>query len=98
MLTVLRNDFPAGSGPAVTSFAEKVGTEGEVTCLGPGLCVTPDVDTARFAEAGLGSMEPRVEGPTLELLDFATGSEGSGPVGGAIDGLDGRGSDMPDIV
>lgn len=37
-------------------------------------------------------MDGREAGPTFETRDFATGSEGSGPVGGAIDGRDGRGS------
>jgi hypothetical protein len=34
----------------------------------------------------------------LELLDFATGSEGKGPVGGAIEGREGRGSELPDMM
>jgi hypothetical protein len=46
----------------------------------------------------LGSNEPRGAAPMLELLDFATGNEGKGPVGGAIDGRAGRGSELPDIL
>lgn len=34
----------------------------------------------------------------MELLDFGTGSEGKGPVGGAIEGRDGRGSELADMV
>ena len=46
----------------------------------------------------LGSNEPRGAAPMLELLDFATGNEGKGPDGGAIDGRAGRGSELPDIL
>lgn len=34
----------------------------------------------------------------LEERDLGTGNEGKGPVGGAIDGLDGRGRELPDMV
>lgn len=34
----------------------------------------------------------------LELRDLATGSDGKGPVGGAIEGLEGRGSELPDML
>lgn len=98
ILTVFRSVFPAGKGPAEMSFAGKVGTDGEVTCLGLGLCVTTEVDTARFAAAGLGRRLPREAGPILELRDLGTGREGRGPVGGAIEGRDGRGSELVDMV
>ena len=39
-----------------------------------------------------------VAGPALELRDFATGSDGKGPVGGAIEGRDGRGSEFADML
>lgn len=45
--------------------------------------------------ANAGRSEPgeeREAGLTLEARDFATGNEGSGPVGGAIEGREGRGS------
>lgn len=50
-----------------------------------------------------GSSEARVvvvavAGPALELRDFATGSDGKGPVGGAIEGRDGRGSEFADML
>lgn len=48
--------------------------------------------------AGLGSSELRVVGPTFELRDLGTGSEGSGPVGGAIEGREGRGSELADML
>lgn len=51
-------------------------------------------ETARLAEADAGSSEPWVArdgAPTLDARDFATGSEGNGPVGGATEGRDGRG-------
>lgn len=44
--------------------------------------------------AGEGSSEAeddRDAGLTLETRDFATGRAGRGPVGGAIEGRDGRG-------
>jgi len=34
----------------------------------------------------------------FEWRVFATGSEGNGPVGGAIEGREGRGSVVPDIL
>jgi hypothetical protein len=37
-------------------------------------------------------------GRTFEVRDLATGSEGKGPVGGAMEGLDGRGIVLPDIL
>lgn len=97
ILTVFRSDFPGGSEPAALTSAEKVGTEGEVTCFGPGLCVITEVDTARLADAGLGSREPREPAPKLGLRVFATGRDGSGPVGGAMEGLAGRGRELVDI-
>lgn len=45
-----------------------------------------------------GSSEGRDVGPALALRDFATGSEGSGPVGGAIEERAGRGSELPDML
>lgn len=48
--------------------------------------------------AGLGSSELRVVGPTFEFRDFATGNEGRGPVGGAIEGREGRGSEFVDMA
>ena len=48
--------------------------------------------------AAPGSSELRVVGPTWELRDLGTGSEGKGPVGGAIEGRDGRGSELADMV
>jgi hypothetical protein len=41
-----------------------------------------------------GSSDVRVDGPTLELRDLGTGNEGKGPVGGAIEGRAGRGSEL----
>jgi hypothetical protein len=58
-------------------------------------------DTARAVVVGgirdaaepllLEATEPFIE-PTEFFLDFVTGSEGRGPVGGLSDGRDGRGS------
>jgi hypothetical protein len=36
--------------------------------------------------------------PMFEWRVFATGSEGKGPVGGAIEGREGRGSVVPDML
>jgi hypothetical protein len=36
MLTVLRSDFPGGSGPGAACSAAIVGTEGESACFAPG--------------------------------------------------------------
>jgi hypothetical protein len=36
--------------------------------------------------------------PMLEWRVFATGNEGSGPVGGAIEGREGRGRELPDMM
>jgi hypothetical protein len=52
-------------------------------------------DTARAAGGRLGSSEAeglRWAMPTLEWRVFATGSDGNGPVGGASEGREGRGS------
>lgn len=100
MLTVLRRDLPGGSGPAGESVVVRVGTlEAEfvwVFCMGR--CGRADDETALLAAVVLlgraGSSEPgdeRAAGVIFETRDFATGSEGSGPVGGAMEGRDGRG-------
>lgn len=34
----------------------------------------------------------------MDVRDLATGNEGNGPVGGAIEGREGRGSVLPDMV
>ena len=67
--------------------------------FGVGRCGRADEETALLLLLLLlarpGSSEPgdeRAEGAMFETRDFVTGSEGSGPVGGAIDGRDGRGS------
>ena len=97
MLTVLRRDLPCGSGPAAESVVVMLGTvEGElVRPLGDGRCGSADEEAARIAEAGEASTEPdevRETGLELEARDLGTGSEGSGPVGGAIEDREGRGS------
>lgn len=97
MLTVLRNDLPGGSGPAGESSAVRVGRlEAEFVWPFPDRWGRADEETALLATAGLGSSEPgeaRDAGLTLETRDFAMGSEGSGPVGGAMEGREGRGSE-----
>lgn len=102
MLTVFRSVLPSGSEPTGAPSAVNVGTEGELPCLVAGLCGNADEETARLATAGLGSSEvdgARWATPMLECRVFATGSEGRGPVGGAIEGRDGRGSVfVPDMV
>lgn len=97
MLTVLRSDFPGGNGPAGESGAVRVGRlEAEFVCpLVWGRWGRTEEDTA-LLEGLAGSSEPgepggRWVGEILELRDFATGSEGSGPVGGATEGREGRG-------
>lgn len=96
MLTVFRSDFPGGSGPAGELSEVRVGTlEVELVCPRAGRCGNTEDDTARLPVAGEGSSdadEVRDAGLTLETRDLATGSEGRGPVGGAIEGRDGRGS------
>lgn len=94
MLTVLRSDFPGGSGPAEASVWARVGRlEVEfVWPLGMGRCGRADEETARVdllgsSEAG----EEREDGEAEATRDLGTGSEGSGPVGGAMDGREGRG-------
>lgn len=71
----------------------------------PGRCGSAEEETALLAAAVLllllllaaraGSSEPGEEraevGAVFETRVFATGSEGSGPVGGAMDGREGRG-------
>lgn len=99
MLTVFRSDLPGGSGPADDSVVVRVGTlEAElVWVFGLGRCGRAEEETALLAVvllARAGSSEPgdeREAGAIFETRDFATGSEGSGPVGGAMDGRDGRG-------
>lgn len=98
MLTVFLSDFPAGKGPAGPPSAERTGTEGEVVCRGPGRAGSAEEETALIAVAGLGRSELRVVGPTFELRDLGMGSEGKGPVGGAIEGRAGRGSELPDML
>lgn len=88
ILTVFRSVLPPDNAPAELSVAGKEGTEGEVMCFAPARG-RADEDTARFAVEGLGRSEVRVLG---------TGNEGKGPVGGAIDGLDGRGSELTDML
>jgi len=97
MLTVLRRDLPGGSGPARESDVLRVGrVEVELVWpLGVGRMGRAEEDTALLL-ARAGSSEPgeeREAGLMFEMRDFATGSEGSGPVGGAIEGRDGRGSE-----
>ena len=63
--------------------------------FGVGRWGSTEDETARFAVAGEGSNEAegvRDAGLAFETRDLATGSEGRGPVGGAIEGRDGRGS------
>lgn len=104
MLTVFRSDFPGGSGPAGDSVVVRVGKlEAELVWpLGsPGRCGSAEEETALLAAvllllaARAGSSEPGEEraevGAVFETRVFATGSEGSGPVGGAMDGREGRG-------
>jgi hypothetical protein len=94
MLTVLRNPLPAGRGPAGKSSVRSVGRVDECAWFfGEGRWGRAEEDTARVAIAEPGSSDAREEGVTLEARDFATGSEGSGPVGGAIEGREGRGSE-----
>lgn len=97
MLTVFRSVLPAGSGPAGPSSACKVGTDGEFVCFAPARYGNAEEETARFAVAGLGSIELRRGPGLLEPLDLATGNDGRGPVGGAIEGLEGRGSELVDM-
>lgn len=97
ILTVFRRVLPGGNGPAGESFVASVGTlEAEfVWPLGIGRRGNDEDDTARVATAGDGSSEDegaRSVGPTFDARDFATGNDGRGPVGGAIEGRDGRGS------
>ncbi len=97
MLTVFRSVLPPDNAPAELSVAGKEGTEGEVMCFAPARG-RADEDTARFAVEGLGRSEPRPVVPTFEVRVLGTGNEGKGPVGGAIDGLDGRGSELTDMM
>lgn len=97
MLTVLRSTFPGGRGPAGDSVGVSVGMVGtlEVELVWPLVAGRWGEETALLLLARAGSSEPsdgREADPTFETRDFATGSEGSGPVGGAMDGRDGRGS------
>jgi hypothetical protein len=94
MLTVFRSPFPAGRGPAGASSVRSVGkVEDEwVWFFGEGRCGSAEEDTARLAMLDAGSSDARAAGLALGPRDFATGSEGSGPVGGAIEGREGRGS------
>lgn len=98
MLTVFRSVFPGGSGPAGESFVVSVGIV-EVEFVWPfavGRWGRAEEETARFAVASPGRSEleaVREAGLMFEALDFATGRAGSGPVGGAIEGREGRGSE-----
>lgn len=98
MLTVLRSVLPAGKAPAGESGRVEMDAceEGGGFPLEDGRIGRADEETARLAAAGAGSREPEVARdadavPTLETRDFATGNEGSGPVGGATEGREGRG-------
>lgn len=96
MLTVFRSVFPGGSGPAWASVGLIVGTlEAELVWpFDDGRWGSAETDTAR-ADAGVANIEDeevRDAGPMFETRDLGTGSDGRGPVGGAIEGRDGRGS------
>jgi hypothetical protein len=97
MLTVFRNVLPGGSGPAGASVAVSVGTL-EVEFVWPlalGRRGNAEDETARCAVAGDGRNEDdgtRDAELAVDGRDLATGKEGRGPVGGAIEGRDGRGS------
>jgi hypothetical protein len=99
MLTVLRSDLPTGRAPGRPSSPGNEGTEGEraLLCFELGRYDSADEERARLVLVAEGSNEPRGAAPMLEPLDFATGNEGRGPVGGAIEGRAGRGSELPDI-
>jgi hypothetical protein len=97
ILTVFRRPLPGGRGPAGESVVLSVGilmAELEWP-LGIGRADNAEDETARVV-AGDGSNEEGVRdvGPMLETRDFlGTGSDGRGPVGGAIEGrAAGRGS------
>jgi hypothetical protein len=69
--------------------------------FGVGRCGRAEDETARIPDAGEESSEGgdgREAGLLLGCLDFGTGNEGRGPVGGAIEGRDGRGSVVVVIV
>lgn len=96
MLTTLRSDFPSG-GPPDACSAAIVGTEGDVMCFALlGRYGEFEYETARFD----GLARPlegvrRPAGPRFGERCFGTGSEGSGPVGGAMER---RGSVLPDML
>lgn len=99
MLTVLRSDLPGGRDPTGMPSAVRVGTEGELPCRGPGRWGSADDETARFARDGKFELEEdRVATPIFECRVFATGSEGRGPVGGAMEGREGRGRLLLDML
>lgn len=106
MLTVLRSDFPGGRGP--TDGGSALGSTGKVDDefvfpLGDGRWGNAEEEeTARIPE-GDESIEFETAGggragdvallwPFGATRVLGTGSDGRGPVGGAIEGLDGRGS------
>lgn len=98
MLTVLRSDLPAGSdvaGPPSSLVKPLAAWSFE---FDKDRCGNADDETVRLFVAPGSSEDRAVVGPTFEFLDFATGSEGKGPVGGAIEGREGRGSELPDMV
>lgn len=99
MLTVFRSVFPCGTLPTGTPSAVTVGIDGEVRCLGEEWGSAED-DTVRTGAPGRSELEGlRGEAtPMLECRVFGTGREGSGPVGGAIEGRDGRGSVVLDML
>lgn len=97
ILTVLRSVRPGGSGPAGESIAGMF----DVELLWPlidGRCGNAEDETARLPDVGEDipeggeGREAGVMLETLEMRDLATGSDGRGPVGGAIEGREGRGS------
>jgi hypothetical protein len=96
MLTTLRSDFPCG-GPAAACSAVVVATEGEVHCfVAPGRAGEFEYDMARFE--GLGRPLEGIRRPAgLVCVErcFGTGSDGRGPVGGAMER---RGSWLPDML
>jgi len=95
MLTVFRSVLPAGNGPAGESVAGSAGIL-EMELVWPlvdSRWGNPDDVTARMPEGDPIGEAVEIRDGEFALLPrvFGTGSEGSGPVGGAIDGRDGRG-------
>lgn len=94
----MRSDLPGGredAGDSVRDEEELCGEEVGFPLVAGRIVGRAEDETARLAAAAdAGSSEPWVArdgAPTLEDRDFATGSEGSGPVGGATEGREGRG-------